>query len=452
MYSLRGRLLLWVSGLLIVFFGLTGLGLDLAFRNAGERAIRDLLDVRVIMLLAAAEPENGQLVLARDLPDARFAQPGSGLFASLTDAAGQVLWRSASSTGIDIPPGETPPVGQRHFRFTSASDGTPVLALSYGVEWEFEDRRIGRYSVHVAESLDGYQAQVGRFRRQLGGWFAGVLVLLLLSVGVLMRWLLQPLNRVEEEIRRVERGEADTLGEGYPRELEGVTRNMNTLILSQRQRQERYRNALGDLAHSLKTPLAVMRGQLESGRAVDVALVGQQVGRMDEIVRYQLQRASAAGAAGLARGRVELAEVLNSVAAALDKVYRDKAPRCAITAEPGLMFRGDRGDLMEMLGNLLDNAYKYCRSEVRVSCKARPVPTIQGAAVLQVCVEDDGNGFPPEASGLLLQRGVRADEAAEGQGIGLAVVREIAESYQGGLELSRSGLGGARVELSLPGA
>jgi len=119
--------------------------------------------------------------------------------------------------------------------------------------------------------------------------------------------------------------------------------------------------------------------------------------------------------------------------------------------EPGLTFRGDRGDLMEMLGNLLDNAYKYCRSEVRVTCEAPPA-LASGPALLRVCVEDDGNGFPAQAAGLMLQRGVRADEAAEGQGIGLAVVREIAESYHGGLALSHSGLGGARVELSLPGA
>jgi len=451
MYSLSGRLLLWVSGLLVIFFGLTGLGLDLAFRNASERAVREVLEVRVIMLLGAAEPENGTLALSGELPDPRFAQPGSGLYASLVDKQGKVLWRSPSSTGTEIPAGPAPAAGQRNFRQARASDGTPVLALSYGIEWEFDDGRLEPFSVHVAESLDAYYAQVGRFRRQLGSWFAGVLLLLLLSVAVLMRFLLKPLNRVEEEIRQVEQGEADLLGEGYPRELAGVTRNMNALILSERQRLERYRNALGDLAHSLKTPLAVVRGQLDAGPGMDSAVVGQQVERMDEIVRYQLQRASAAGTSGLGRGKVDVGEVLRSVTAALDKVYAGKHPGVKPDLQPGTYFRGDRGDLMEMLGNLLDNAYKYCRSKVAVSCAASGSAG-QSKATLEIRVEDDGNGFPEGVEQVLLQRGVRADELADGQGIGLAVVKDIAESYQGELRLTRSTMGGACIVLYLPAA
>jgi len=451
MYSLSGRLLLWVSGLLVIFFGLTGLGLDLAFRNASERAVRELLEVRVIMLLGAAEPENGTLALTGDLPDPRFAQPGSGLYASLQDRQGTVLWRSPSSTGTEIPAGTVPAAGQRNYRQAQASDGTPVLALSYGIEWEFDDGRLEPFSVHVAESLDAYYAQVGRFRRQLGSWFAGVLVLLLFSVAVLMRFLLRPLSRVEEEIRKVEHGEAEVLGEGYPRELAGVTRNMNGLILSERQRLERYRNALGDLAHSLKTPLAVVRGQLDAGPTMDPALVGQQVERMDEIIRYQLQRASAAGASGLGRGRIEVEQVVHSLASALDKVYADKHPACEFDLQHEACFRGDRSDLMEMVGNLLDNAYKYCRSKVIISCRPIASPNSSGGA-LEIRVEDDGKGFPDGVEQTLLQRGVRADELADGQGIGLAVVKDIAESYQGALTLTRSSLGGACIVLQLPAA
>jgi len=184
---------------------------------------------------------------------------------------------------------------------------------------------------------------------------------------------------------------------------------------------------------------------------MDSAVVGQQVERMDEIVRYQLQRASAAGTSGLGRGKVDVGEVLRSVTAALDKVYAGKHPGVKPDLQPGTYFRGDRGDLMEMLGNLLDNAYKYCRSKVAVSCAASGSAG-QSKATLEIRVEDDGNGFPEGVEQVLLQRGVRADELADGQGIGLAVVKDIAESYQGELRLTRSTMGGACIVLYLPAA
>lgn len=449
-YSLRGRLLLWVSGLLIVFFGLTAFGLDLAFRHAGERAVEDVLDVRVIMLLAAAEPENGSLSISSELPDPRFAQAGSGLYAELLDARGKALWRSASSTGIQIGLDQVPDPGIRGFRRVVASDGSKLLALTYGVEWEFEDGRVESYVVQVAENLDGYTAQVRRFRRQMGGWFLASLVLLLFSVAVLMRGVLRPLNRIEREIEAVEKGRSEQLGTGYPRELEPLTRNMNALIVSERQRLQRYRHALGDLAHSLKTPLAVVRGQLDSGKQLDSQVLATQVERMNDIVRYQLQRAAAVGSGTLGRKQVDAVDVARGVIEALDKVYSSKKPAHQLESPDTLPFHGDRGDLMEILGNLLDNAYKYCESRIAVRMQELPAGP-GGKSGLTVQVDDDGEGIPDGLEQVLLQRGARADEQNEGQGIGLAVVREIVEAFQGSVEIGRSELGGGRITVVLPG-
>ena len=449
-YSLRGRLLLWVSGLLIVFFGLTAFGLDLAFRNAGERAVEDVLDVRVIMLLAAAEPDNESLSISSELPDPRFAQAGSGLYAELLDTHGKALWRSASSTGLFIGLDEVPDPGVRQFRRVEASDGSRFLALTFGVEWEFDDGRLEHYVVQVAENLDGYTAQVRRFRRQMGGWFFASLVLLLFSVALLMQRVLRPLNRIEREIEAVEKGQSEQLGSGYPSELEPLTRNMNGLIVSERQRLQRYRHALGDLAHSLKTPLAVVRGQLDSGRDMDRALVATQVERMDDIVRYQLQRAAAVGSGTLGRKQVDASDVARGVIEALDKVYAGKKPTHILELPKTLPFHGDRGDLMEILGNLLDNAYKYCDTRLTLTMSGLPAGP-GGKTGLRIQVDDDGEGIPEGLEEALLQRGARADERNDGQGIGLAVVRELAEAFQGKLEIGRSELGGGRITVALPG-
>jgi len=450
MYSLRGRLLLWVSGLLILFFGLTAFGLDLAFRHAGERAVQDVLDVRVIMLLAAAEPEGQSLSISSELPDPRFAQAGSGLYAELLDSSGKALWRSSSSTGLHISLESLPPPGSRIFRRVKASDRSDYLDLIFGVEWEFDDGRIESFAVQVAENLDGYTAQVNRFRRQMGSWFLASLLLLLLSLALLMRSVLRPLNRIEREIDAVEKGRAETLGSGYPRELEPVTRNMNALILSERQRLQRYRHALGDLAHSLKTPLAVVRSQLNGDSQTDTALLDRQVARMDEIIRYQLQRAAAVGSGTLGRKQLDAVEVARGVVEALDKVYADKALRHRLDLPVALPFHGERGDLMEILGNLLDNAYKYCDKQLVLTMGQIPAGE-SGKPGLRIQVEDDGIGFPEGLEETLLQRGVRADERNDGQGIGLAVVRELALAYRGSLEVGRSVLGGGQVVVVLPG-
>jgi two-component system sensor histidine kinase PhoQ len=276
-----------------------------------------------------------------------------------------------------------------------------------------------------------------------------LLLLLLGSLAVLLRWALQPVRQIEREIGEVENGARTALTSVQPTELRGLVANMNTLLASERRRVEHYRNTLGNLAHSLKTPLAVIRSTLSSGGApVHGSVIDQQVGRMDAIVQHQLRRAATVGGA-VGHAGVEVAPVLNELRAAMSKVYAHKDLMIEMAVADDARFAGDRGDLFELGGNLLDNACKWCRSRVRVTLRRERAAT--GRTRLYLTFEDDGAGVAPGDRERILERGTRADEQVDGQGLGLAMVREIVALYGGELAIGDSPLGGAQIEVVLPG-
>ena len=452
MRSLSSRLLVSVSVLLLVFFGATIAVLDSAFTEAGEQARRDILDGHLVALLAAAEPdESGQLMLPERLREPRFENIGSGLYAELRDAAGEVLWRSRSALGLEIPQGVTPEAGNHLFTRESLEDGTPLLSLSLTVQWEFSDDNLKPYVFKVAESLDSFNAQVAGFRRQLFGWFAAVALTMLLAFSMLLRGLLKPLRQIETEITDIEEGKRSSLSGEFPTELTGVSRNMNLLIDSERARSDRYRYTLDNLAHSLKTPLAAMRALLHDRQSAGFSeRFNEQIDRMDEIVRYQLRKPAASAAGNHVLKPVAVEQEVTRLIDGLRKVYHDKHPDFDIRIEKGMQFRGDTGDFLELAGNLLDNACKWCERRVRISI----VPSVGARAIasgMVMTVSDDGPGIPQDAAEALMQRGMRLDEATPGHGIGLAVVKDIARSYGGRLKIKRSeDLGGAEFMVSIP--
>ena len=452
MQSLSSRLLVSVSVLLLVFFGATIAVLDTAFTEAGEQARRDILDGQLVALLAAAEPDkNNELKLPERLREPRFQSIGSGLYAELRDSASSVLWRSHSALGLEIPTGVRPELGNHLFARESLEDGTPLLTLSLAVEWEFGDGSLKSYVFKVAESLDSFNAQIAGFRRQLFGWFAAVAITMLLGFSMLLRGLLKPLRQIESEISEIEEGDRVSLSGVFPTELRGVARNMNLLIDSERARSDRYRYTLDNLAHSLKTPLAAMRALLND-QQVDgfTGRFDEQIERMDEIVRYQLRKPSASVADNLVLQAVKVEKEVARLVDGLRKVYHDKHPHFDVSIEPGMQFRGDTGDFLELAGNLLDNACKWCKEKVRISI----VPSVGARAIasgMVMTISDDGPGIPQEAADALLQRGMRLDESTPGHGIGLAVVKEIARAYGGRLSIKRSEeLGGAEITVSIP--
>ena len=454
--SLSTRLLTSVSVLLILFFGITIFALDYVFRDLTTNAMRERLEVQLVALITASEEDSsGGLRPSAQHVEAtvRFNTPGSGLYGEIMRSDAYPSWRSISLTGTGLV-FETPTdIGGRHFGQLTNVDGSNVLALSRRIEWQFDNGVTRSFVYSVAEDLGPYYAQLNGFRVQMFGWFGALMLLLLGAIAVLVRRLLAPLRRVEREINAIETGEMTEVGGGYPRELLGITTNLNTLLRGERERLARYRNTLGNLAHSFKTPLAVMRNLLGSEAARDLQVAKQldeQVGRMDDIVKYQLKRAAASGGTGLGLAPVDVAEALDALRGALMKVYVERNLTCTLKVEPNALFFGDREDLTEIAGNLLDNAFKWARREIRLTVSRLSSPAARRDGLLMV-FEDDGPGIPDAQRAHVLERGARLDERVSGQGIGLSVVRELVGLNGGTITIESSAeLRGARIEVRLP--
>lgn len=281
-------------------------------------------------------------------------------------------------------------------------------------------------------------------------WFSYVLLVNLLLVIPLLwlaaHWSLQPIGRLASQVRELETGSRDTLDPQPPQELKSLVRNLNLLLDNEQKRYTRYRTTLSDLTHSLKTPLAVLqttlrslRGNLTIEQAEPIML--EQISRISQQIGYYLHRASMqADHNVLKRDLHSVPGLLDSLCSALNKVYQRKGVSLALDISPELTFIGDQNDFMEVMGNVLDNACKYCLEFVEISAR-------QSDDQLHLIVEDDGPGIPASKRDLVFIRGQRADTLRPGQGLGLAVARDILEQYEGDIIASSSELGGARMEV-----
>ncbi len=445
--SLSRRLALIAACVLVAFFGLTGSVLERAFLVSVENAVREKLQIQVYLLLGAAElDEEGRLLMPEILPEPKLSLPASGLYAAITQDAENTLWQSLSSAGQRVP---YPAVaGDREPVFGLVGDEA-LYALSYPVTWELTDGGEQDLVFRVAETRANADAQVGGFRQTLWTWLGAVAVVLLVAQAGTLRWGLAPLRRLANEIFDIEQGRRTNLGDDYPCELSAVTGNLNKLLVNGSTRLQRYREALADLAHSLKTPLAVLRSAADDQMSKPQRdLVTEQVERMDQAIAYHLQRGAAAGRTALSTA-VNPRKTLERIGASLSKVYADKSVKFDLDIAPGAVFIGDPGDLIEMTGNLLDNAFKWCGKQVRISAQSLENGD-SGSGRLLIEVEDDGPGIPETHRQRVLERGGRVDELVPGQGIGLTLVREMVEkAYGGSMVLDTSPLGGALVRIVL---
>ena len=228
-----------------------------------------------------------------------------------------------------------------------------------------------------------------------------------------------------------------------------MTGNLNALLEGERTRIRRYRDTLGNLAHSLKTPLAVMRQALGAGDTVSKEALNVEIDRMSGIIEHQMKRAATSGGVLLGQAPVDVAPIVSELRVALLKVYGEKDMSLEMLVAPGAQFIGDRADLTELLGNLLDNACKWCRSRVQIEVGIEEDAGTRGA--LRLAIDDDGPGIAENDRAKVLERGGRADEATPGHGIGLSMVHDTVALYGGTMRIDSSKLGGARFELRLPG-
>jgi two-component system sensor histidine kinase PhoQ len=447
--SVSRKLVLAVAVPLVAFCLLTLVVLDYLFRNLSDKAQRELVEQQLVSLVSAIEANSDGSIDVRVLdPESQLLTPGSGHYASVTDSSGASLWTSPSLAGINLDFGVPLTVGQRNYMVRTLADGTRLQTLSRGLQWEYIRGESREVVLHVAASSEPYLQQLLSFRRTMMGWFTLMTLGMLALLVWLLRWTLAPVRRLEAEIGEVEGGKRDRLGDGYPRELAGTTATLNSLLISERTRIARYRDSLGNLAHELKTPLAVMRAALRQ-EAAPAGTINHEIDRISGIVDRQLTRASSGGAVTVGQAPCLIAPVANELRMTLLKVRSAKDLTIVLQLQDQAAFVGDIGDLTEMLGNLLDNACKWCRSQVRLKAM---IESSGSASQLVLQVDDDGPGIEPADRERILQRGVRADERAEGHGLGLAMVSDTAALYRGQLRVSgASDLGGARFELILPG-
>lgn len=454
--SLRSRQM-WAASLgLIAFLALAGFALDHAFRNTAQSGLRERLHSYALAYANSDFARDGSVIPPWDPPDPRFRRPGSGLYAQIVLESGH--WESDSAQGPRLPQGSLLPAGTQVFDGPlpmTRINGEQGMVYRYGyglaLSRDDGDHEIP-YTVYILENASTLERQVATFRAALWSYLGGAGLVLLLLQTLILRWSLRPLRDVIDELKRVQAGTAAGMSEAHPRELEPLTESINAFIQSERLNLEHQRNTMADLAHSLKTPLAVLRSRLD-GDSDEHALreeVDAQVRRMNDLVSYQLARAARSGHA-LYAAPVEVEPYAEQIVVGLEKVYAARGVLCEFEIAPEARFHGEPGDLQELLGNLLENAFKWARSRVLLTV-VEGATTAGRRAGLRIVVEDDGPGIAADKIARVLRRGVRGDEQVQGHGIGLAIVQDIIHAYRGQLRVSHSEeRGGARFEVELPG-
>ena len=449
LWSLSARLLLASALVLPTFLGLTGVFLDQAFQRSLQAAAETRLQGHIYLLFSVAtlDESTGEIRMPATLMEPDFEPLNSGLYAFIYDGSGTPVWRSNSAQLLSPPPWEAlsaqPQPGELTLESVTFDDERHWRAR-YDVIWETEEGDEYPFRFAVWRDQSTYAAELTAYRSQLWRWLGASALLLLVAQSTILRWGLRPLRQLASALKAMRSGATERIQGRHPRELQPVADNLNQVLDREQALRQRYRDSLSNLAHSLKTPLAVVRARLDDA-PIDPELrhsLDEHLERMNQVVTYQLQRAVSDQQQGLNQ-RTVLAPVVQRLLSALDKVYRDKAIHWSCGIQPDAYFPGDEQDLLELLGNLLDNAFKYGRAQVSVSTSAE-------ADALVLHLDDDGPGIAPKDRGAVLQRGTRLDRLQPGQGIGLAVSADIIASYGGKLNIESSPLGGARFTVNVP--
>lgn len=288
---------------------------------------------------------------------------------------------------------------------------------------------------------------------QVWDWFLYIILANLFLVVPLIwlaaHWSLRPIKQVIEQISALEKGTRNDLDENPPTELKGLVRNLNVLLRNERSRYSKYRTSLSDLTHSLKTPLAVLQSTLRSLRSGKQMTIEQaepimldQIERISQQVGYYLHRASIHGDHDITTRKLHsLSGLLDNLCSALSKVYQSKGVDLTLNVSPEIMWLGEKNDFMEVMGNILDNACKYCLEFVEINVS-------NNESSVMIIVDDDGPGVSPEKREAIFQRGTRADTLRPGQGLGLSIAVDIIEQYSGEITITDSPLGGARITVT----
>lgn len=430
--------------LLTVSLGLVGFALDASFKKSSEAGLQARMESLVYLVLAATEiDDTGSLAFDGDTGDPRLGQPGSGIYATVTGVNDR--WASASALGVMLPEPVGVETGVSEFLPASAGTGQ-YYVFRYGVSWELPGNRLLPVTVSIYIDPQELTPELQAFRKGLWQSLGLAGLILVLAQVILLTLGLRPLHRISEGISGIESGEIDRLEGSFPIELEPLQRNINHLLETEKANQRRYRNALDSLAHSLKTPLSVIRSSLPQDESPKALAMENAVTDMQHMIATRLQRAATSARSSNAPA-VDVKSQVERLVQSLKRVYSQDLINVDVTIEPGLAFYGEQRDFLELTGNLLDNACKYGNGHVGISAEAIDATDKRGG--IRVQVDDNGPGIARDEREQLLQRGVRGDERVEGHGLGLAIVLEIVSAYHGDIAITHSELGGASVSVTL---
>ncbi|HEY8595219.1 MAG TPA: sensor histidine kinase [Devosiaceae bacterium] len=425
-----------VVALLATTFLLSGL-----YSQALEQTLRDTIefniDTLVGQLASSDSTQNGDI----GLTDPRFSRPATGWYWQIRDANGQIVNYSQSLFGSILPALEGP--------FDANGSRVSIEKDNFGARILAVERRVlvnnAQFTVMLTGNVDEIDKRVNDFRGQALIVLGAVGAALAIMSFIVARVALRPIDRLSAAVEQVREGEAEKVEGNFPREIAPLAEEVNELLRSNAEIINRARNQVGNLAHGLKTPLAVLRNEAGASTTTASPIVLAETDKMASLVSIYLDRASLAARSAAVGRRTNSRLVLERLTRVMQKLHPDRIISFSAPGSP--WFRGDESDLEELTGNLMDNACKWSHERVSVTLDAGP-----DASRMAIVVEDDGPGLSEEDCQKVLRRGVRLDEKTPGSGLGLDIVKELVDVYGGSIELTRSALGGLRASLILPAA
>jgi signal transduction histidine kinase len=443
--SIAARLFWLSAAWLILALVATAFLLTELYSRALDTSLSDTLEFHLETLvgetLAARAPDSDTVAIS----DPRFARPGSGWYWAIRTDDGKLANLSSSLVGTVLPEIAGP--------FDATRTRSGVATDAFGTKLRMIEREItissSNLHIVVTGSLDEIFNLVDDFRGQALIVLGAVGVMLAVMSAIVARFALRPIGRLRQAVEMVREGEATSVVGTFPAEIAPLADEVNQLLSSNAGIIERARNQVGNLAHGLKTPLAVLRNEASSSKAPLAKVVRSETDKMAGMVANYLDRARLAARTTIVGKKADPTIVISRLARVMGKIH----PNCTVAfRRPDASlpwFRGDESDLEEMAGNLLDNACKWSNGEVAVSMTAERADSNR---TLLIRIEDNGPGLTEEETKKVLRRGVRLDEKTPGSGLGLDIVKELVDVYGGSLQLKRSALGGLLAELRLPAA
>ena len=430
---------MWIAAAIVA----GGIVLSAVFRDHVEHSFDTQLLVYLDALVSVTEVDDrGRVVIMRPLGDPRYEQPYSGWYWQISSISGPMLrsrslWDQTLTPDFGLIRDSAAPfyrmqgVQSRHLRIVGRDVSIPGIVSSL--------------QFVVTGDRAAIEVEIQNFNATLA-WSLGLFGCgLVLAVFIQVRFGLLPLRRISRALSAIRSGRKSRLVGQFPSEIEPLASEINTLLEHNEEVLERARTHVGNLAHALKTPISILANESESGKGSLVEKVEKQTGIMRRYVDHYLSQARTAASSSVLGARTEVLPVIEDLRRTLKHIHAGRSIELEVRGDPGTSFRGERHDLEEMLGNLIDNACKWARARTWITMG------MEGAD-LKIVIEDDGPGLAPEKHGEVFNRGHRLDEATPGSGLGLAIVRDTAGLYGGDIALCESDFGGLKVVLTLPAA